>query len=697
MKKKTLLLACLCITGCLMLTGCNNNLAQEMAGQLNQKYESTEPVDPVNPDEPDEPDKPPVDPENPDQPEEPTEYVVTFKPQGGECLVTSITVKENEGIPDMPVPTKEGYTFDGWFDAPEGGNQITAGASVTENITLYAHWTEIPKTKYVVTFDPQGGECMVAYIEMEEGEELTTIPDATKNGYTFAGWYDSTNNPVYPGITITSNITLYAHWTEIETPPVTEPENNNHTIILDAGDGWCGTSSMNVTNENTYDLPSAEREGYSFKGWYTMPVGGNKITNNTNIQLAEDQTLYAHWSVNVYKIGYDLNGGSGNISEMSKRHNVTVFVSNIIPTKEEDDENRYIFKYWVNTQNGRVYETGDAFNENGNIILRAEWSRIKKQFDKDGKEINIPILPTYTYHTITFDTNGGRIVSGKPSVKQLEGKSINALPVVTRTGYKFTGWYIESTEITTQTKVTSSETAVARWEEMTNSDFKTLIDPSYLKTAFKEELQSLPSITAPNEYDLYNDSDSKIRQYVLESGIDKGWRGSAMFDPTFYARYVLNTYGFELASYRDAWTFYLGWGIKNLDQPTEICVHQGGSYNDEKRNITVNHFQAEGYYKQTGIEYICTCGQVFKTPDDYDMHTIEEMLKDPTTHHSVSPQPLLEFIVTTPAHTDYVYRTYCLNSGQVVEEYTDVHWEESSNTQSDSIASTDDDGIIIVQ
>jgi len=40
-------------------------------------------------------------------------------------------------------------------------------------------------------------------------------------------------------------------------------------------------------------LPVPERDGYMFRGWYTKPVGGIKVTESTLI--TESVTYYAHW------------------------------------------------------------------------------------------------------------------------------------------------------------------------------------------------------------------------------------------------------------------------------------------------------------------------------------------------------------------------------------------------------------------
>ena len=46
---------------------------------------------------------------------------------------------------EMPEPVRDGFNFDGWFTAADGGTQVTDTDTVdiTSDTTLYAHWTEI--------------------------------------------------------------------------------------------------------------------------------------------------------------------------------------------------------------------------------------------------------------------------------------------------------------------------------------------------------------------------------------------------------------------------------------------------------------------------------------------------------------------------------------------------------------------------
>ena len=76
-------------------------------------------------------------------------YTVNFDPTGGTVVgTTSKTVTYGGTYSILPArnPTREGYTFDGWYTAKDGGTKVTADTKVTATAdhTLYAHWTPIP-------------------------------------------------------------------------------------------------------------------------------------------------------------------------------------------------------------------------------------------------------------------------------------------------------------------------------------------------------------------------------------------------------------------------------------------------------------------------------------------------------------------------------------------------------------------------
>lgn len=141
---------------------------------------------------------------------------VTLEPNGGTVSPTTIQCTTGETYGVLPIPTRSGWQFLGWFDAQTGGNQIDGETLFTDTspTTLYAHWEEIPAGTFVLTFDDAGGTGGPGSVEVSEGSSYT-IPSTppTRESYTFEYWLSGTDK-YYPGgiITPTGNMTLTAIW-----------------------------------------------------------------------------------------------------------------------------------------------------------------------------------------------------------------------------------------------------------------------------------------------------------------------------------------------------------------------------------------------------------------------------------------------------------------------------------------------------
>ena len=68
-------------------------------------------------------------------------------------------------------------------------------------------------------------------------------------------------------------------------------------------------------------------------------------------------------------------------------------------------------------------------------------------------------------YTVTFIPNGGTV---SPTTKEVTYNSAyGELPTPTKTGYYFQGWYLNGSQIKTDTivKITSNTTLTAQWSE----------------------------------------------------------------------------------------------------------------------------------------------------------------------------------------------------------------------------------------
>ena len=70
-------------------------------------------------------------------------HTVTF--HAGEGATVNPTEKMYIGdssMGSMPVPTRSGHAFEGWYTAAEGGTRVRSDYQVTSDMDVYAHWSE---------------------------------------------------------------------------------------------------------------------------------------------------------------------------------------------------------------------------------------------------------------------------------------------------------------------------------------------------------------------------------------------------------------------------------------------------------------------------------------------------------------------------------------------------------------------------
>lgn len=218
----------------------------------------------------------------------------TFNPNNGDPTVTKfIDNDKNSKFTELvPEPTKENYTFAGWYNGNEKFDFTTVP---TGDVTLTAKWTA---KDYKVSFVTEHGNAPTSQNVKYNG----TADDPGKlseEGYTFDGWYaDAAYNTEFDFTqSIKHNTTVYAKWTakDYEVSFVTE-----HGKAPD---------SQNVPYNKTATNPGElTAEGYTFIGWYTDNThDSTKFDFSTPI--TGDTKVYAKWEKNapVLPDTYELN------------------------------------------------------------------------------------------------------------------------------------------------------------------------------------------------------------------------------------------------------------------------------------------------------------------------------------------------------------------------------------------------------
>ena len=153
----------------------------------------------------------------------------------------------------------------------------------------------------------------------------------------------------------------------------------SYLVTFDPNGGKVSRESTAVTIGKPYGtLPTPNRTGYSFAGWYTEKTGGTKVTETTTVGKDPPTRLYAHWTANKYLVYFDANGGefitAGGGSVKTKQSTVTYGSKyNSMPTPTRTGG--YNFAGWYTEPTGGTKITSDTTVTTAKThILYAHWS-----------------------------------------------------------------------------------------------------------------------------------------------------------------------------------------------------------------------------------------------------------------------------------------------------------------------------------
>ena len=153
-------------------------------------------------------------------------------------------------------------------------------------------------------------------------------------------------------------------------------------------------------NTAIQSMPSSTRTGYNFLGWFTATTGGTQVTSDTKI--ADNITVYAHWSARIYQIRYIMHGFTLNnpVTKYTIEDTITIpELTSPAPSKKE-------FRKWISYEAG----AGDLMPGCKNI----------------GYKNNIMTIPKGTYGNLTFEVDwkpvGDGISSSEPVINHFKIK-----------------------------------------------------------------------------------------------------------------------------------------------------------------------------------------------------------------------------------------------------------------------------------
>lgn len=269
-----------------------------------------------------------------------------------------------------------GYSFDGWYTSPTGGDKYDWSTKLTNDVTMYAHWTA---NGYTVKYDAGGGKGTMGDQKFTFDVPQNLSPNAfTRDGYTFTGWKRADTGDAYQdgqqvaNLTSTPNgiVTMIAQWTP--NPASINYDPNPPTGRTPGGQGtanWTGhTGDTQAIGANGWTV-----DGYTFIGWNTSADGkGTAYAPGTTWIANGTLTLYAQWTPGQAGLTYDGNGATGGKTDPQ-------------PGKTDEKINvrdngftrdGYMFVTW-NTQagcKGKAVNPGDEWTLQGSSTLYACWA-----------------------------------------------------------------------------------------------------------------------------------------------------------------------------------------------------------------------------------------------------------------------------------------------------------------------------------
>lgn len=408
-------------------------------------------------------------------------YTITYRP--GTYGIGSVQTQDKDHGANVSLKgaifTRTGYTQTGWATTDGGTQAYALQGNYSENadVTLYPVWTA---NTYTVTFVNWNGTTLKTQ-NVNHGSGATAPSNPNRNGYTFAGWDKAFTN-------VTSNLTVTATFTP-----------NTYTVTLNANGGTIVSGNVTQYTVGTgATLPTnVTKTGHTFAGWYANEdLSGNPVSAIGTSEYG-NKTYWAKWTVNTYAVTLRTNGGTIN------RGNVTSYTFGNGATLPTDvTRTGFSFGGWFAASDfsgDRIYDiapdaTGDktfyakwtseftvTFEDYDGTVLKTvtvpsggdatppdDPVREGYDFDRwDGDYTNVTsdrtITATYAVKqlTVTFKDFDGTTIGTPQTVNW--GSAAAAPTPPTHTGYTFTGWSRDFSNVTENIEVVAIYSGAANY------------------------------------------------------------------------------------------------------------------------------------------------------------------------------------------------------------------------------------------
>lgn len=321
------------------------------------------------------------------------------KKYADKATVKNLTSKNNDVITmtaqwtpasvTLPSPSRDGYTFDGWYSAASGGKKVgSAGDSITpeSNETYYANWTANNYT-YKIRYVSSSGKLLGEDTVSGNFDSERTVTPLSKNGYTTP----AVQKVVFDSVSAKTITFTY------------EPVKYSITYDLQGGSATGNPASYTIESSAiTLNAPSKPK--HDFTGWSGTGILGKQTAVTIPAGSTGNKTYTANWHSNevTYTVKYVSSSG------------LSLGTSSITGT--------------IGTSS-KV----SAPSKNGYTVPATQ----TVAFEDASKTVTFTYVPIE--YTITCDVNGGNPLSNQKTAYNIESSAIT-LPLPTCKGMEFTGW-----------------------------------------------------------------------------------------------------------------------------------------------------------------------------------------------------------------------------------------------------------------
>ena len=227
-------------------------------------------------------------------------------------------------------------------------------------VVYYDKTTSYFDNNITVTFNGNGGTSATSETTVQAGSSLT-LPNATKTGNDFSGWYTAASGGLRVGgngdsYTPNDDIVLYANWSA-------------YTVTYNANGGTVSPASDTVDSNGNVTLPTPSWAGHRFDGWYTAASGGTSVgAAGATYAPSSSTTVYAHWT--AYTVTFNANGGSVSPTSATAGNDGTV----TLPTPSA--RTGYDFGGWYTEASGgtSVGAAGASYTPTSSTTIYAHWT-----------------------------------------------------------------------------------------------------------------------------------------------------------------------------------------------------------------------------------------------------------------------------------------------------------------------------------